>query len=329
MEIRNIKSKKSFKLKFASIVCFLFLLYFFSNTLIYAQSNEKNNADYLVPLGNVIQIDAELQNLVVRNQVENSPFIVGDSLLSINNIKVNNYGEFSKILSSLNSKETITALVKRGSNEFTLNTTKDKLEEVNFNNLISGFATLTYIDPKTSEFGAVGHPISIGNHRKIEFKNGCISTTTDLNIEKSYRGNVGCINAKRKDTIGQFTINEDFGIKGKIVDYNISDLKKYKVAKLNEVKLGKAEVILQVDSNRFEKFDIQILDIENQNSAKAKTFKISITDKNLLARTGGIVQGMSGTPIVQNDKIVGAISHAVENNPTLGYGVFIQWMLNQ
>lgn len=329
MEIKKIKYRKSFKLKFASIVCFLFLLYFFSNTLIYAQSSNKNETNYLVPLGNVVQIDAELKNLVVRNQVENSPFILGDSLISINNVKVNDYAEFSRILSSLNNKDTVAVLVNRGENEFVLNTTKDKLEEINFNNLLSGFATLTYVNPKTLEFGAVAHPISIGNHRKIELKNGFIATTTDLNIEKSYRGNVGCINAKRKDTIGQFTTNDDFGIKGKIANYNISDLKQYKVAKLNEVKLGKAQIILQVDSFKFEKFDIQILDIENQNSPKAKTFRISITDKNLLTKTGGIVQGMSGTPIIQGDKIIGAISHAVENNPTLGYGVFIQWMLDK
>lgn len=328
MERSNIKFKNLLKLKFALVVCFLFLLYFFSNTLIYAQSNNKTDNDYLIPIGNILQIDAELQNLIVRNQVENSPFLLGDSLLSINNTPINNYGDFSKILSSLSSEETVSVLISRGSNNFILSTTKDKLEEVNFNNLLSGFATLTYINPKTLEFGAVGHPISIGTHRKVAIKNGCISTTTDLNIQKSFRGNVGCINAKRKISIGKFTANNDFGIKGKIVHNIFLDLPKYKVANLDEVKLGKAEIILQTDSFTFEKFDIQIINIENQNHPKAKTFKISIIDKDLLARTGGIVQGMSGTPIVQNNKIIGAISHAVENDPSLGYGVFIQWMMN-
>ena len=77
------------------------------------------------------------------------------------------------------------------------------------------------------------------------------------------------------------------------------------------------------------KFDIEILNIENQKTPKSKTFKIHITDKELLQLTGGIVQGMSGTPIVQGDKIIGAISHAVENDPTTGYAVFIKWMIEK
>ena len=77
------------------------------------------------------------------------------------------------------------------------------------------------------------------------------------------------------------------------------------------------------------KFDIEILNIENQKNPKSKTFKIRIIDKELLQLTGGIVQGMSGTPIVQDDKIIGAISHAVENDPTTGYAVFIKWMVGK
>ena len=92
--------------------------------------------------------------------------------------------------------------------------------------------------------------------------------------------------------------------------------------------MGKAEIILQNQSNKCEKYDIEIISIERQKSPSPKTFKIRITDKDLLVRTGGIVQGMSGTPIVQGDKIIGAVSHAVENDPTLGYGVFIGWMMN-
>ena len=85
---------------------------------------------------------------------------------------------------------------------------------------------------------------------------------------------------------------------------------------------------MQTDSKTFNKYDIQIIDIQNQKSPKSKTLKIRITDKDLLIKTGGIVQGMSGTPIIQDNKIIGAISHAVENDPALGYGVFIQWMID-
>ena len=175
----------------------------------------------------------------------------------------------------------------------------------------------------------MAHPISLGSSRKIKIKDGYISTTTNLNIEKSYRGSVGCISAKPKDYIGKFTDNTDFGIKGDILKFDTSNYEKYKVASLNEVETGNAQIILQTSNEGCKKFDIEILNIENQKTPKSKTFKIHITDKELLQLTGGIVQGMSGTPIVQGDKIIGAISHAVENDPTTGYAVFIKWMIEE
>ncbi|MGL4912762.1 MAG: SpoIVB peptidase S55 domain-containing protein [Romboutsia sp.] len=326
-KISTLKKQNLVKLKFIFIASFL--LYFFSNSLIYAQSNQKLNPDYLIPIGNVVQIDAELQNIIVRNQVEGSPFILGDAILALNNTPVSNYGDLSNILSNISPSDKVSVLVRRGAHKFTLEITKGELEKININGLLSGFATLTYINPVNGEFGAVAHPISVGTSKKVNIKTGHISTTKDLIIEKSSKGCVGSINAKRKDTIGQFVTNNDFGIKGNIAGFDCNNLKSYKVANLDEVKLGKAQLILQTTSKECKKFDIQIVDIQNQRSPQSKTFRIKITDKDLLTQTGGIVQGMSGTPIVQDDKIIGAISHAVENDPSFGYAVFIQWMLEK
>ncbi len=324
-QISALKKQRLIKLNFILIV--YFLLYFFSNNLIYAQSNEKFDNTYLMPIGNVLQIDAELKNIIVRNSIKGSPFSLGDAILKVNNIPVNNYGDFSNILSSTSSNDKISILVKRGENNFIVNTNKEDLEKVNFNNLLCGFATLTYINPATGEFGAVGHPISIGSSKKIPIKSGHISTTKDLNIQKSFKGSVGSVSAQRKDLIGKFNTNTEFGIKGNVIGFDTSDLKSYKVASLNEVKLGKAQILLQTTSYDCEQFDIEIVGIQNQRTPQSKTFRIKITDKDLLSQTGGIIQGMSGTPIIQNNKIIGAISHAVENDPTLGYAIFIQWML--
>jgi stage IV sporulation protein B len=324
-QISTLKKQRLIKLNFILIV--YFLLYFFSNNLIYAQPNEKFDNTYLMPIGNVLQIDAELKNIIVRNSIEGSPFSLGDAILKVNNIPVSNYGDFSNILSSKSSTDKISVLVKRGENNFIVNTNKENLEKVNFNNLLCGFATLTYVNPATGEFGAVGHPISIGSSKKIPIKSGHISTTKDLSIQKSFKGSVGSISAQRKDLIGKFNTNTEFGIKGNVIGFDTSNLKSYKVASLNEVKLGKAQILLQTTSYGCEQFDIEIIGIQHQRSPQSKTFKIKITDKNLLAQTGGIIQGMSGTPIVQDNKIIGAISHAVENDPTLGYAIFIQWML--
>ena len=110
---------------------------------------------------------------------------------------------------------------------------------------------------------------------------------------------------------------------------DLSNYKKYKVAEVDEVKLGKAQIILQNKSNVCKKYNVEIINIEKQRKPDSKGIKIKITDPQLLKETGGIVQGMSGTPIVQGNKIVGAVSHALENNPTVGYGVYIKWMLEE
>lgn len=323
-------SKKIINTKFSLVACLLFLLYFFSNNLIYATSITKTENDFLIPVGNVLHIEAQLENVIVRSNIKDSPFTLGDEIISINNNTIKSYSDFSNVLNSLpDSTNVIDVTLKRNNHITNIKTLKSKLEEVNSIDSISGFATLTYIDPINNKFGAVAHPISLGSSRKIKIKDGYISTTTNLNIEKSYRGSVGCISAKPKDYIGKFTDNTDFGIKGDIVKFDTSNYEKYKVASLNEVETGNAQIILQTSNEGCKKFDIEILNIENQKTPKSKTFKIHITDKELLQLTGGIVQGMSGTPIVQGDKIIGAISHAVENDPTTGYAVFIKWMIEE
>lgn len=311
------------------LIFFYVFLYFFSNNFIYSQSLEKNDCEYLIPMGNILQIDAELKNIIVRNEIDNCPLKIGDSILKVENNDITSYEDFSHAISSLNRTDDVSVLIRRENSVFCLKCDKNALEKINFNNLISGFATLTYINPNTNEFGAVAHPINIGTTRKIPIKKGCISLTNNLNIKKSSKGNVGCINATKNNVIGEFDDNTSFGIKGVISNMDLSNYKRYKVAKINEVKLGKAQIILQNRNNVCKKYNVEIINIEKQRNPDSKGIKIKITDPKLLKETGGIVQGMSGTPIVQGNKIVGAVSHALENNPTVGYGVYIKWMLEE
>lgn len=322
-------SKVKNKINGLILIFFYVFLYFFSNNFIYSQSLEKNNCEYLIPMGNILQIDAQLKNIIVRNELNNCPLKIGDSILKVENNDIDSYEDFSYALSSLNKTDNISVLIRRENSVFCLKCNKNALEKINFNNLISGFATLTYIDPNTKEFGAVAHAINIGNTRKIPIKKGCISCTNNLNIKKSHKGNVGCISASKKQLIGDFEDNTTFGIKGKVNNLDLSNYKKYRVAEVDEVKLGKAQIILQNKNNVCKKYNIEIINIEKQRKPDSKGIKIKITDPKLLRETGGIVQGMSGTPIVQGDKIVGAVSHALENNPGIGYGVYIKWMLEE
>ncbi len=314
-------------MKLRNCIVLSLFLYFFSIGFIYAETNPYFKDKYLIPIGNVTQIDAELQSLMVKNTFENSPFKVGDSLVSINNNKINTYADFSNLLNNLSPNSSLTVNILRNNENLNLIVKKEILEKTNFNNIVSGFATLTYIDPQTNNFGAVAHPISVGSNKNLYIRNGYLSSTSNLIIDKSYRGSVGCINAQKDEFTGNFNKNTDFGIKGNIHKIDLSKFKKYKVANLDEVKTGKASILLQTSNNSSKEYEIKILNVKNQKNPESKTFKIEIVDKELLKITGGIVQGMSGTPIIQNNKIIGAISHAVENNPAIGYGVYIGWML--
>ncbi len=331
---KNLKDEvalKKIKNKINGLVLIFFyvFLYFFSNNFIYSQSLEKSDCEYLIPMGNILQIDAQLKNIIVRNEVNGCSLKMGDSILKVENNDITSYEDFNYVMSSLSKTDDISVLIRRENSVFCLKCDKNALEKINFNNLISGFATLTYINPETKEFGAVAHSINIGTTKKIPIKKGCISFTDNLNIKKSYKGNVGCINATKNNLVGEFEDNTTFGIKGSVDNINLSNCKKYKVAEVDEVKLGKAQIILQNKNNTCKKYNIEIVNIEKQRKPDSKGIKIKITDPQLLNETGGIVQGMSGTPIVQGNKIVGAVSHALENNPTVGYGVYIKWMLEE
>ena len=184
-------------------------------------------------MGNILQIDAELKNIIVRNEVDNCPLKVGDLILKIENKKVNTIEDFENALSSIDKSKNILILIRRENSVFCLKCDKNDLEKINFNNLISGFATLTYINPDTNEFGAVAHSINIGTNKKVPIEKGCISCTSNLSIKKSHKGNVGCINAVKNKKIGNFSDNTTFGIKGKINNINLDNQKKYKVSSIN------------------------------------------------------------------------------------------------
>ena len=228
------------------------------NNVNYAYSLEKNNDTYLIPIGKVIQVDGELENLIVRNEIKGCPLKCGDLILEVEGNSIKSFNNLADVFYSSNSNQ-LKIKIKRGNDIKNLICYKEPLKKVNFNNAISGFATLTYINPQTNEFGAVGHSINIGNAKQIPIKAGEISTTTNLDIQKSYRGNVGCINANKNYLIGNFNTNTQYGIKGITKNIDFSNEEKYKVASLDEVELGNAQIILQNKQNKCVKYDIEMI----------------------------------------------------------------------
>lgn len=195
---------------------------------------------------------------------------------------------------------------------------------------ITGIGTLTFIDPNTKKFGALGHEIQEQTTGKIfEIRDGNIFTSKVTGVLPSTDGNPGEKQAEynKNDTTGTVDENTTQGIFGNYTA-QINTNKTYKVAKPNEIKKGKAKILTVLNANEIKEYEINITQI-NSEKQKNKNFIFEITDKALLEKTGGIIQGMSGSPIIQGDNIIGAVTHVVVNNPQKGYGIFITNMLEE
>ena len=195
---------------------------------------------------------------------------------------------------------------------------------------ITGIGTLTFIDPTTKNFGALGHEIQEQTTGKIfEVKDGTIFSSEVTGILPSKDGSPGEKQAEydKEDVKGTVSENTKQGIFGKYTD-EINESKTYNVAKPNEVKKGKAKILTVLDGTKIQEYEINITQI-NSEKQKNKNFVFEITDKELITKTGGIIQGMSGSPIIQGDNIIGAVTHVVINDTHKGYGIFITNMLEE
>jgi len=195
---------------------------------------------------------------------------------------------------------------------------------------ISGVGTLTFIDPNTKLFGVLGHEIADSTTGEIiDIKDGTIFDSKITSITRSSNGTPGEKNAVLySDKVeGDVFENTNKGIFGNYTS-NINDSKLYNVASIDDIKIGDATILTVLDGVEVGEFSIKILSV-NETKDKLKNIQFEITDKKLLEKTNGIVQGMSGSPIIQGDNIIGAVTHVVVDNPHKGYGILITNMLEE
>ncbi|QOR65414.1 SpoIVB peptidase [Cytobacillus suaedae] len=199
----------------------------------------------------------------------------------------------------------------------------------------AGIGTMTFYHPESKKYGALGHVISDMDTKKpIVVQDGQIVRSTVTSIQKGSNGDPGEKLARfsgGKDVIGTITRNSPFGIFGvlsKDIKNGVMD-KPMPIALSHQIKEGPAKILTVVDNDKVEEFDIEVMSTVPQKFPATKGMVIKITDEKLLSKTGGIVQGMSGSPIIQDGKVIGAVTHVFVNDPTSGYGVHIEWMLNE
>ena len=317
MIFKNIK--KSFLLS---------LLLLFIPTLVYAYSS------YIIASGENIGIKVNSKGvLVVGKYPINGKFLsnnieVGDTIISVSSID-----DFTNQINNSNC-DLLNIRYLRGTNEY--ETTLDLLYDngicktgLYVKDSIIGIGTLTYIDPNTKKFGALGHEILTKETNKIfDTNKGTIFDSEVISIEKSRNGIPGEKNARYySDKIqGNVLKNTKQGIFGDYIS-DIDSNKLYKVAQPNEIKKGNAKIRTVIEGNIVKEYNITITNLVYDQNIKNIYF--DIIDEELLNKTGGVIQGMSGSPIIQGDYIIGAVTHVVIDNPKKGYGIFITNMLEE
>ncbi len=196
--------------------------------------------------------------------------------------------------------------------------------------MVSGIGTLTFVDPETKLYGALGHEvIESSSGTMMNVKDGKIYNSNVTGIEKSVRGEPGAKNANvdSNDVYGNISENTISGIFGNYTK-EINKDKLYKVTGYKDIKLGEAKIITVLDGNEKKEYSINILKVNNEKNDN-KNILFEITDQELIKKTGGIIQGMSGSPIIQGNNIIGAVTNVVVNNPKRGYGILITSMLEE
>lgn len=274
---------------------------------------------------------------------EDAKIHVGDVILKINGDKIKGMEDVKPYVEKAgehNKKLNVT--IKRGKETIktSLQPIMDKKDNqykigLYIRDSAAGIGTMTFYDPKSRKYGALGHVISDMDTKKpIAIDDGTIVRSSVTSIERGNNGSPGEKQAKfsiEENKIGSITKNSPFGIFGKLNDnHMLTNGQKDKalpIALSYEVKEGPAKILTVVDDEKVEEYDIEIVSSVPQKFPATKGMVIQITDPELLKKTGGIVQGMSGSPIIQDGKLIGAVTHVFVNDPTSGYGVHIEWML--
>ncbi len=304
-------------------------------------------ADHLIPIGHTTGIKMYSEGAIVigtsavpTDKGNSNPaegIAPGDVITKVNGAAIENSEEFrDKVRQSGGKPIKLTVLKDGKEKQFSLTPVKDTDGEYKLGlwvrDSMAGIGTITFYDPESNTFGALGHGIcDTETGVLIPFKEGSVMESTVEDVKPGQVGEPGELkgNYNLKEDYGLLLNNTDCGIFGKVLQKKeFLNKNPLPVAENDEVKCGPATILSNIDGDDVREYQIEIAKIYPSNENDTKNMMIKICDKKLIEKTGGIVQGMSGSPIIQNGKIVGAVTHVLVNDPTRGYGIFIENMLN-
>lgn len=282
----------------------------------------------------VVKIDSIKENNNTFTPASDAGIEIGDIILKANNKNINSNEELIEIVKNSEGNQ-INLILERNEKEI-----ETILQPVNTGNnqyrigiwvrdSSAGIGTVTFYDPKTKGFAGLGHGIcDVDTGNIMPLAEGDVVKANIDGVTPAQKGKAGTLNGHHdgSDPIGHVICNCETGVYG-FLNGSPNNFKAIPVAFKQEVKTGKAKIITTLDDNIAKYYDIEIESINYNENSKTKNLVIKITDKNLLEKTNGIVQGMSGSPIIQNGKLVGAVTHVFVNEPNKGYGIFAENML--
>ena len=307
----------------------------------------------VVPIGKIIGMKLYTNGVLIvgMSQVENmqnelvSPFIdcdikEGDTIVKINDTEIDSIDNLKDVVNSSNGENILLTLVRNGT-VFTSNITPVQTESDEYKlglwvkDAATGVGTITYYEKNTGNFAALGHGIvDIDTEKLIEIDSGEIVTSNVMAIKKAEVNNPGEIKGTivNQKTIGEVTKNTQFGIYGRLDNLtrlNIDTSESLPVALRDEIQTGDAILLCSLDGINTKEYNIKIEKIYTNNSYDNKSMLIRVTDEELINATGGIIRGLSGAPILQNGKFIGAVTNVLVSNPEIGYAIFGDMMIKE
>ncbi len=302
----------------------------------------------LIPCGNTIGIKINVKGLLVvglseircesgrkYSPAQAAGLRKGDVIRSINDLKTETTSSLSAIIEK-SGGETLNIETERNGRTIHLSvspdfSTDDKAYKIGawVRDSTSGIGTITYIDPNDNSFGALGHGITDADTGGIiPAGDGEVLRSEIIGIKKGERGSPGELKGvfASSGKIGKVNQNTETGVFGSIVMQE-ANKEPVPIGIRSQVHLGEAKILSNIEGEKVEEYSIEIQKVM-KNAINNKGMVIRITDERLLKKTGGIVQGMSGSPIIQDGRLIGAVTHVFINDPTRGYGAFIELMLS-
>lgn len=297
-----------------------------------------NAAQMLIPVGQIVGLELADNTVTVASfddilgqQAQKAGLQVGDRILSVNGQAIKNADDVRYALDRADGTVEMTVLRNKKSDTLRIEptVTKDgpKLG-IYLKQGVTGVGTVTWYDPESKKFGTLGHGVNNTRGELLNMVSGSAYKAAVVSVRKGSCGAPGQLmgTLKEAEPIGTLYKNTSRGVFGTTQSGWTGE--QLPVAASAEVKTGPAVIRSTVQGDKVQEYSVEILKVYPNAGASGRNMLLHITDSALLETTGGIVQGMSGSPIIQSGKIVGAVTHVLVNDPTTGYGIFIENMLD-